>query len=85
MAKNFPVNPKHPERICWGCDLYCPAKSLACGNGSERTMHPAEMFGEDWHVPGSYRSVLLRRYQAWVMERSLMMHTEPSSGSVVSE
>ena len=54
MAKNFPVNPKHPERICWGCDLYCPAKSLACGNGSERTMHPAEMFGEDWHVPGDW-------------------------------
>lgn len=48
MAKNFPINPKHPERICWGCDRYCPAKSLACGNGSDRTMHPAELFGEDW-------------------------------------
>lgn len=48
MAKKFPVNPKHPERICWGCDLYCPADSLRCGNGSERTMHPAELFGEDW-------------------------------------
>ncbi|MDR7282872.1 hypothetical protein J2X84_001696 [Pseudomonas corrugata] len=54
MAKNFPVNPKHPERICWGCDRYCPAKSLACGNGSERTMHPAELFGEDWCVPGDW-------------------------------
>lgn len=49
MAKHFPLNPKHPERICWGCDRYCSAKSLACGNGSDRTMHPAEMFGEDWH------------------------------------
>jgi len=54
MAKNFPVNPKHPERICWGCDRYCPAKSLACGNGSERTMHPAELFGEDWCAPGEW-------------------------------
>ena len=46
--------PSHPERICWGCDRYCPAKSLACGNGSERTMHPAELFGEDWCVPGDW-------------------------------
>lgn len=48
MAKKFPHNPSHPERICWGCDLYCPAKALACGNGAERTMHPVELFGEDW-------------------------------------
>lgn len=48
MAKVFPINPKHPERVCWGCDKYCPADSLACGNGSERTQHPVELFGEDW-------------------------------------
>ncbi|WP_412460917.1 DUF3079 domain-containing protein [Pseudomonas sp. SC11] len=48
MAKKFPTHPAHPERICWGCDLYCPAKSLACGNGADRTMHPVELFGEDW-------------------------------------
>nr|WP_298145258.1 DUF3079 domain-containing protein [uncultured Pseudomonas sp.] len=48
MAKKFPQNPPHPERICWGCDRYCPADSLACGNGADRTMHPAEVFGEDW-------------------------------------
>ncbi|MGN6661313.1 MAG: DUF3079 domain-containing protein, partial [Achromobacter mucicolens] len=24
MAKKFPLHPKHPERICWGCDRYCP-------------------------------------------------------------
>lgn len=47
MAKRFPTNPRHPERICWGCDLYCPAKALACGNGADRTMHPVELFGED--------------------------------------
>lgn len=34
MAKKFPLNPPHPERICWGCDRYCPADSLACGNGA---------------------------------------------------
>lgn len=48
MAKVFPINPKHPERICWGCDKYCPVDSLVCGNGSERTQHPIELWGEGW-------------------------------------
>lgn len=48
MARKFPTHPKHPERICWGCDKYCPADSLICGNGSGRTEHPVEILGEDW-------------------------------------
>lgn len=48
MAKKFPMNPKHPERICWGCDKYCSVNALRCGNGSDRTQHPMELFGEDW-------------------------------------
>lgn len=48
MAKKFPLHPKNPERICWGCDKYCPRDSMACGNGSERTQHPVELWGEDW-------------------------------------
>jgi hypothetical protein len=40
--------PKHPERICWGCDKYCSAEDLRCGNGTIRTPHPVELFGEDW-------------------------------------
>lgn len=43
-----PLNPKFPERICWGCDKYCPADDLACGNGTIRTPHPVELFGDDW-------------------------------------
>lgn len=54
MAKNFPLNPKHPERICWGCDKYCPVNSLSCGNGSDRTQHPAELLGEDWYTYGDW-------------------------------
>jgi hypothetical protein len=54
MAKPFPLNPKHPERICWGCDKYCPADSLGCGNGSGRTQHPAELLGEDWYTFGDW-------------------------------
>lgn len=48
MAKIFPILPKNPERICWGCDRYCPAGDMACGNGSDRTQHPSELFGADW-------------------------------------
>jgi hypothetical protein len=48
VVKKFPIHPKHPERICWGCDKYCPADSLMCGNGSVATPHPCELFGEDW-------------------------------------
>ena len=54
MAKPFPLRPKHPERIYWGCDRYCAANALACGNGSDRTMHPAEMLGEDWYLDGDW-------------------------------
>ena len=43
-----PLHPKHPDRICWGCDKYCPADDLSCGNGTIRTPHPVELFGEDW-------------------------------------
>ncbi|MBP6717244.1 MAG: DUF3079 domain-containing protein [Rhodoferax sp.] len=48
MAKKFPTLPPHPERICWGCDKYCAVNDMHCGNGSDRTPHPVELFGEDW-------------------------------------
>ena len=47
MAR-VPLYPKNPERVCWGCDKYCPAEELACGNGTIRTPHPIELLGEDW-------------------------------------
>lgn len=48
MVKKFPAHPPHPERLCWGCDKYCAADAMLCGNGSERTQHPVELFGADW-------------------------------------
>jgi hypothetical protein len=54
MAKPFPLHPKFPERICWGCDKYCPNESLQCGNGSGRTPHPAELLGDDWYLHGDW-------------------------------
>ena len=44
----FPTHPKHPERVCWGCEKLCPAEDLRCGNGSDRAQHPVELLGEDW-------------------------------------
>lgn len=51
-----PLHPKNPERVCWGCDKYCPASDLACGNGTIRTMHPVELFGDDWLEWAEHRS-----------------------------
>jgi hypothetical protein len=56
-TKKFPNAPQHPERICWGCDLYCPAKDMRCGNGSDRTPHPAELFGDGWAEWGAEESL----------------------------
>jgi hypothetical protein len=50
--RRFPIHPAHPERVCWGCDQYCPAGSMRCGNGTDRTQHPVELFGEDWQEWG---------------------------------
>jgi len=52
MAKIFPLRPAKPESICWGCDRYCPAGDLACGNGADRVQHPYELFGEGWESFG---------------------------------
>lgn len=47
-APKPPLHPKHPERICWGCDKFCPADDMRCGNGTVRAPHPAELFGDNW-------------------------------------
>jgi hypothetical protein len=52
MAKKFPIRPAPPERTCWGCDRYCAAHEMICGNGTERTQHPIELFGEGWEEEG---------------------------------
>jgi hypothetical protein len=48
MARKLPLHPAHPERICWGCEKYCAADDMRCGNGTDRAQHPAEIFGDDW-------------------------------------
>ena len=55
-ASGAPLAPKHPERVCWGCNKYCPETDLACGNGTIRTPHPIELFGEDWLTWSTERS-----------------------------
>ena len=56
--KTFPIAPKHPERICWGCDKYCAVHDLQCGNGSERIQHPLETDGRQWYRQGDWRNLL---------------------------
>ena len=51
-AKKFPIIPANPERTCWGCDVYCAADTMRCGNGSDRTQHPFELWGADWQSWG---------------------------------
>lgn len=58
MARKFPDSPAHPERTCWGCDRYCAANAMLCGNGSERTQHPVELFGEGWREWGEAPAAL---------------------------
>lgn len=58
MSKKFPLHPKHPERICWGCDKYCPATDLQCGNGSIRIEHPCESGGDEWYRQGDWSHLL---------------------------
>lgn len=48
MAVNVPIRPGHPERICWGCEHFCPANDMRCGNGTDRAQHPIELWGENW-------------------------------------
>ena len=48
MTGRLPLHPGHPERVCWGCSNYCAADDMRCGNGSIRTPHPVELFGDDW-------------------------------------
>ena len=52
MAGRLALHPNHPERVCWGCDKYCSASDLRCGNGSDRAQHPIEIFGSDWVEQG---------------------------------
>ena len=58
--KKFPIRPANPQRTCWGCDQYCQADAMKCGNGSERVQHPFELFGEGWQNWGldPYQSCL---------------------------
>ena len=58
MAKKFPVKPRRPEKVCWGCSLYCLADDLRCGNGSERIPHPIELDGERWYENGDWSGLL---------------------------
>lgn len=49
-VKRSLLQPRHPERVCWGCDRFCSAADLGCGNGKDRVQHPVEVLGDDWQL-----------------------------------
>lgn len=74
MAKKFPIAPKNPERICWGCSQYCAAHDLQCGNGCERIQHPIELDGQEWYKQGDWSNLLSEEQQT-----ELGLHQQPTS------
>ena len=48
IRKPVLLRPRHPERVCWGCDKFCPANDMACGNRTIRTLHSWELLGDAW-------------------------------------
>jgi hypothetical protein len=71
MKPPLPLRPANPERICWGCDRYCPAHDLGCANGSIRTPHPCELFGDDWFEASLDAPADATRHQAKATPRTL--------------
>lgn len=76
MAKKFPIHPKNPERICWGCDKYCAADDLQCGNGCERIQHPIELDGREWYRRGDWSNLLTEAQQTELGLREEAVKTE---------
>ena len=70
MAKKFPIFPKHPERICWGCDKYCRTEDLQCGNGCERIQHPIETDGPEWYKHGDWSNLLSDEQQTELADQT---------------
>lgn len=79
MSKIFPLHPKHPERICWGCDKYCRQDDLLCGNGCIRIPHPCEDFGEQWYLHGDWSGLLSEKQRAQIAAEQQAQSTEPES------
>ncbi len=75
MAKIFPLHPKHPERICWGCDKYCRHDDLLCGNGCIRIPHPCEDFGEHWYLHGDWSGLLSEKQRAQIVAEQAAQST----------
>lgn len=82
MAKIFPLHPKRPERICWGCDKYCKDDDLQCGNGSIRIPHPCEDFGAQWYRQGDWSGLLSEKQRA---EIALEIQQEQSTHTTTTK
>jgi hypothetical protein len=41
-------SPRPPRAGVLGLQPLLPGQDMRCGNDSDRTQHPAELFGDDW-------------------------------------
>ena len=85
MAKKFPIFPKNPERICWGCDKYCKEDDLQCGNGCERIQHPIELDGRDWYKKGDWSNLLSEEQQIELGLKEAPKPAKPQYQTAVAE
>ena len=51
--RNFRSIPNTPNASAGAATLGA-ADAMACGNGSDRSMHPAELLGDDWYTVGNW-------------------------------
>ena len=81
-AKRFPQAPAHPERVCWGCDRYCPVNAMRCGKlgqqfvlKSKAAFEQLEFLGyetadsKEWYKKKAFRDQTARR-QYFDVERN---------------
>ena len=53
-GKEISAPSQTPRTHLLGLRPLCAADAMACGNGSDRSMHPAELLGDDWYTVGNW-------------------------------
>ena len=66
-TKRVALQPRHPERICWGCDKYCAADELASVPGDFRAA-PRSDDGANLRASGRLRVIPLAADEAAIAD-----------------
>jgi hypothetical protein len=52
VISTVPIRFRRPAGASASNRSPCAADQMICGNGTERTQHPVELFGEGWETEG---------------------------------